>query len=272
LIHELAPEQICASPVHVGSGQVRCAHGILPVPTPATALLLAGVPSYGGEIRGELCTPTGAALLRHFVLDGSEGIIAGGFGKQPLMATEQIGYGCGKKDFPQGNFVRTLVGESIAEDAATEHTDQTLTDEIIVLSCNLDDMTPERIAFASETLMQAGARDVFTTSIGMKKGRPGCLLTVLCDGAHRQEMVTLLFRHTTTLGIREERQRRYILNRSSRTIQTPSGPVRIKETQGYGVKRSKPEYEDMVHIASAQGKSLAEIEEEVRKAENQEYR
>lgn len=239
LLHRLNPEQILASPVHVGSGTVKCAHGILPVPAPATAYLLRGIPMYGGEISGELCTPTGAALLRHFVTE---------FGEMPPMRVESIGYGMGKKDFPRANCVRALLGET-----------QEVGDEIAELRCNLDDMTGEDIGFAMEALLSAGALDVFTTPIGMKKSRPGVLLTVLCRPAEQEKMAKLLFRHTTTLGVRVGLCSRFTLRRSEEVTQTPYGPVRRKISRGYGVRREKPEYEDMAAIARAQGKSLAEV-------------
>lgn len=246
LLHRLAPEQILASPVHVGSGTVKCAHGILPVPAPATAYLLRGVPMYGGEISGELCTPTGAALLKHFVTD---------FGNQPPMRVEAIGYGMGKKDFPRANCVRAMLG--VTEEAG---------DEIAELCCNLDDMTGEDIGFAMEALLAGGALDVFTTPIGMKKSRPGVLLTVLCRPAEQEKVARLLFANTTTLGVRVGMRSRYTLRRSEETMQTPYGPVRRKISQGYGVRREKPEYDDLVKIARAQGKSLAEIREMLKKA------
>ena len=163
LMEELSPDQVAASPVHVGCGQVQCAHGLLPVPTPATAELLRDIPIYGGEIRGELCTPTGAALLRHFVTS---------FGPVPAMRTEAIGYGMGKKDFPAANCVRALLGET---------RDQT--DLVVELSCNLDDMGAEDIGFAMEQLLAAGALDVYTLPIGMKKKLPTFIdeTALLCD-------------------------------------------------------------------------------------------
>ena len=183
LMHLLAPEKVYASSVHVGCGQVKCAHGILPVPAPATALLLSGVPIYGGAIQGELCTPPGAALLTHFVTK---------FGELPAMRLLKSGYGMGTKDFPAANCVRAMLGE---QDAPTE--------EILELSCNLDDCTGEAIGFAMERLLDAGALDVYWTSVGMKKNRPGILLTCMCRPLDREKMVELLFRHTTTLGVRE---------------------------------------------------------------------
>ena len=243
LMHLLAPEKVYASSVHVGCGQVKCAHGILPVPAPATALLLAGVPIYGGAIQGELCTPTGAALLTHFVTK---------FGELPAMRLLKSGYGMGMKDFPAANCVRAMLGE---QDAPTE--------EILELSCNLDDCTGEAIGFAMEQLLDAGALDVYWTSVGMKKNRPGILLTCMCRPLDREKMVELLFRHTTTLGVRESAFRRYTLSRESKTIQTPDGDIRVKVSTGYGVAREKPEFDDLAKIARKTGKSLSELQRSI---------
>ena len=243
LMHLLAPEKVYASSVHVGCGQVKCAHGILPVPAPATALLLSGVPIYGGAIQGELCTPTGAALLTHFVTK---------FGELPAMRLLKSGYGMGTKDFPAANCVRAMLGE---QDAPTE--------EILELSCNLDDCTGEAIGFAMERLLDVGALDVYWTSVGMKKNRPGILLTCMCRPLDREKMVELLFRHTTTLGVRESAFRRYTLSRESKTIQTPDGDIRVKVSTGYGVTREKPEFEDLAKIARETGKSLSELQKNI---------
>ena len=239
LMEMLQVEQVIASPVHVGSGQVHCAHGILPVPAPATALLLEGIPMYTGTIRGELCTPTGAALLKHFVTE---------FGAMPVMKVKKIGYGMGNKDFEAANCVRALLGETAGGG-----------DEGAELCCNLDDMTAEAIGFAQEELLAAGALDVYTTPIGMKKGRPAVLLSCMCRMEDRERLLGLLFRHTTTLGVRENVCRRYTLERGERTVDTPHGPVRLKTASGWGVVRSKPEYEDVARIARGQGISLAEV-------------
>lgn len=243
LMHLLAPEKVYASSVHVGCGQVKCAHGILPVPAPATALLLAGVPIYGGAIQGELCTPTGAALLTHFVTK---------FGELPSMQLLKSGYGMGTKDFPAANCVRAMLGE---QDAPAE--------EILELSCNLDDCTGEVIGFAMERLLDAGALDVYWTSVGMKKNRPGILLTCMCRPLDREKMVELLFKHTTTLGVRESAFRRYTLSRESKTIQTPDGDIRVKVSTGYGVTREKPEFDDLAKIARKTGKSLSELQRSI---------
>ena len=244
LLHRLAPDKIIVSPVHVGSGQVRCAHGILPVPAPATAYLLRGIPIYGGSIAGELCTPTGAALIKHFATE---------FGEMPVMTVSAIGYGMGKKEFPRANCVRALLGES--EDPA---------DVIVELRCNVDDMTGEAIGFALEQLLGSGALDAFTVPIGMKKSRPGVLITVLCREDRKDTMIRLLLKHTTTLGVREFPSQRYTLNRTVETVDTPYGPIRKKVSSGYGVRREKYEYEDLSKIAREQGLSIVELLEKIR--------
>ena len=235
LMDVLKPELVCASPVHVGSGTVRCAHGVLPVPAPATAELLKGIPCYSGEIRGELCTPTGAALLRHFVKD---------FGPMPEMRVEHLGNGMGSKDFPQANCLRASLGES--------------GETVVELCCNVDDMSGEAIGYALEQFMAAGALDAFWQSVGMKKSRPGTLLTVLCKPEDRERMLRQVFRLTSTLGVRESLCRRYILRREKGYVETPYGPVGIKQSRGYGVERAKPEYEDLKALAEAAGCSLDE--------------
>jgi hypothetical protein len=239
LMDLLAPEQVIVSPVHTGSGQVCCAHGILPVPAPATALILQGVPSYGGQVKGELCTPTGAALLKHF---------ASRFGDRPVMAVEAIGYGMGKKDFEQANCVRAFLGESEGEK-----------ETVTKLECNLDDMTGEDIGFAMERLFEAGALDVYTQPIGMKKSRPGILLSVICRTGEADRMAEEIMKHTTTLGIRRQDMSRYVLPREIGTVETPCGPVRVKRAAGMGTEKAKPEYEDLAVLARKNNVSLRTI-------------
>jgi len=239
LMREIAPERVAVSPVHVGCGQVRCAHGVLPVPAPATARLLQGVPVYGGAIRGELCTPTGAALLTHFARD---------FGAMPAMTLDRVGYGMGTKDFPWANCVRVLLGE-------TEETP----DSAAELRCNLDDMTGEAIGFAIRRLREAGAMDVWTQAIQMKKDRPGTQLCCLCPPEREAEFARLMLKHTTTIGVRCETLRRYTLEREAVTLDTPYGPVRAKRSHGYGVDRTKPEFDDLAEIAEREGISVGEI-------------
>lgn len=243
LMNKIAPDQVIVSPVHVGSGHVHCAHGILPVPAPATAYILNGVPMYGGAVKGELCTPTGAALLKHF---------ATRFGDMPVMRTEAIGYGMGKKDFEQANCIRAMLGET--EDAG---------DSVLQLECNVDDMTAEELGFAMETILEAGALEVYTVAAGMKKSRPGTILCVLCHEDAKETLVRVIFRNTTTIGVREHRCSRYTLKRSFETVQTPYGDVQKKLSSGYGVTREKYEYEDLARIAREQGLSLAEVRKSI---------
>lgn len=245
LMHELAPERILASEVNVGSGTVRCAHGVLPVPAPATELILRGVPIYSGKIKSELCTPTGAALLKYFVWK---------FGAMPTMQIENAGCGTGKKDFECANVVRAFIGETTDEG-----------DRIIELACNLDDMTPEELSFAMEELFTLGALDVYFTSIGMKKSRPGVKLTCMCRERQRKQMLECIFKHTTTLGVREYVCKRYELGRSEKTVRTQDGEVRVKTSSGYGAVREKAEYEDLAALARKSGKTIAQIRSEVLK-------
>lgn len=241
LIDELKIERIVSSPIHVGRGTVKCAHGILPVPAPATAVLLQNIPIYSRpEVTGELCTPTGAALLKYFVNE---------FGEMPVMTCESIGYGMGKKDFPIANCVRTFVGET------TNNNKETITE----LLFSVDDMTGEEIAFATNLLLDSGAKDVFTTAIGMKKGRPGVLVTVLTKEDKKEELLKLIFKHTTTIGVRERVNTRYELDRVITKEETKFGTIKKKESSGYGVKKSKYEYEDLAKIAKNNDLSIRDV-------------
>ena len=167
----------------------------------------------------------------------------------PLMQLQKVGIGLGKKDFPAANCVRALWGES---GGAGE-------DEVLELCCNLDDMTPEALSFAQQLLLDAGALDVFTLPIGMKKGRQGQLLTCLCRPSQREAMLRLLFLHTSTLGVRESLCRRAVLRREEQTVETDYGPVRIKSVSGWGVSRHKAEYEDLAAIARARDLPLEQV-------------
>ncbi len=243
LLRRIAPDKIIASPVHVGSGTVNCAHGVLPVPAPATAFLLEGVPTYSdGVIVGELCTPTGAALIKNF---------AASFGPQPLMTVRSIGYGAGRKDFPRANVVRAMLGECVAEDSGDG--------EILELNFNVDDMTGEELAFASERIFAAGARDVSFAPVVMKKGRPGQRVSVMCAAETRGDVVKAIFTHTSTLGIRETHCRRYTLDRKIETVALPDGStVRRKVASGYGACRAKWEADDLANLARKDCITLAE--------------
>ena len=228
---------------------VRCAHGILPVPAPATALILNDVPLRAGSIEGELCTPTGAALVKHY---------ADEFGNMPQMTVSRIGYGMGTKDFAAANCVRVFVGIQATRTAKT----------IVQLCCNIDDMTAEELGYAVELLMDEGALDVYTTAIGMKKSRPGTLLTVMCREEDRERIAGLIFRNTTTLGMRVYHCERMILERSEKTLHTEFGDVRCKEASGYGVVRSKLEYDDVRRLAKSSGRSIREIRDIIENMED----
>lgn len=245
-LYLLQPERIVVSPIHVGSGTVRCAHGVMPVPAPATAALLTGVPIYGGAIQGELCTPTGAALLAHF---------ADSFGEMPLMAVKDTGIGIGTKTFEQANCVRAFLGEEKEE---TE-------DMILELVCNIDDMTSEALAFACTRLMELGALDVYTVAGTMKKGRPGHVLTVLCRPEKEEELARHILTQTTTNGLRVRRCGKYFLAPGMGKVRTRWGDVRVKTAKGYGITHMKPEYEDVAEVARRENLPYQRVEREVRK-------
>lgn len=230
----LSPDRIVASPVHVGSGTVRCAHGVMPVPAPATANLLTGVPAYGGEVQGELCTPTGAALLVTF---------AQSFGPMPALAADRVGCGVGRKVFDRPNCVRAFLGESGggANGAISE------------LVCNIDDMTPEALAYACEQLLSEGALDVYTLPGTMKKGRSGHLLTVLCDPDREEALARAVLTHTTTIGLRVRRCEKYFLTPGAATVSTPYGEITVKTAEGFGLTKVKPEHDSVAAAARAHG-------------------
>ncbi len=245
LLNRIGAERIVVSPVHVGSGTVKCAHGILPVPAPATAYLCRDVPVYSGQIRGELCTPTGMALLKHF---------ADSFEQMPVMRVSKIGYGMGTKDFPVANCLRVFLGEAEEQGG-----------KVIELDFNVDDMTGEEIGFATERLLEGGAREVFTTPVYMKKNRPGILFSVLCNEETKRDMAALIFKHTTTLGIRETKKDRYTLQRHIERGQTPYGEVRTKISSGYDQKKEKVEFDDLARIAREEDQSLFDTRKLIKK-------
>lgn len=263
LIDKLSPDKVIVSPICTGSGQVHCAHGILPVPAPATAYILRNVPIYSGEIKSELCTPTGAALLKYHADD---------FGSMPVMKIDKIGYGMGQKDFESANCVRVFIGEKadtildndkhidhdIRQKSEKKDDMRNAGDMIVELSCNVDDMTAEEISFAIEKFFESGAAEVFTVPVGMKKSRLGTLIEVLCHKGDIDKMVRAIFKYTSTIGIRESECRRYILDRTMTETDTSVGKVHRKISTGYGVTREKIEYDDLSRIASEQGVTIAE--------------
>ncbi len=256
LMARIQPDQVIVSPVRTGFGEVRCAHGTLPVPAPATAQLLQGIPSYAGEVEGEFCTPTGAALVRRF---------ATGFSAQPPMSTEHIGYGIGTKEFPIANCVRAFLGEPIGSPLSRTGTGDAGSDDVVELCCNIDDMTAEDIAFTCERLMEAGALDAFTIALGMKKNRPGTMICALCEPDRASAIERVLFLHTTTLGVRRRRWQRSTLQRETRTVETALGPVRQKVARSAdrSIERAKWEHDDLVRLAREHGMTLAEVRQKL---------
>lgn len=228
LLDLLNVDEILCSPVAVGSGTVTCAHGVLPVPAPATVEILKGIPIYSGNIRSELCTPTGASILKHY---GKE------FGEIPIINIKKIGYGFGKKEFEVINCVRAFLGER-KEDG----------EFIWEISCNLDDMTPEEIGYATTVLFKNGALDVYTTPIVMKKNRLATMITCLCKEEEREIFGELLLKHTTTLGIRYHKIERKTLNSTIEKIETSYGNIKMKKSCGYGITKEKLEYDDISRV------------------------
>jgi pyridinium-3,5-bisthiocarboxylic acid mononucleotide nickel chelatase len=224
-------ERIISSPLHVGSGTFQCAHGTYPVPGPATTELLKGVPVYSKDVEGELVTPTGAAIIS---------TLAESYGLMPMMRIEKVGYGAGTRDYPKfPNALRAIIGE-LEEDA--DRTPTTVT----VIEANIDDLNPQVFGYLMEKALAAGALDIFYTPAQMKKNRPGVLLTLLCEPADRERMCDLIFRETTTLGVRYRNEQREILTREFVTVETEYGPIRIKISRAKDgqVMNASPEFED----------------------------
>lgn len=242
LMERLSPEKVVCSPVCVGSGLVLCAHGFLPVPAPATAKLLKGIPVYGSRFQGELCTPTGAALLSFFASE---------FGPMPAMTPLKEGCGIGTREFPEPNCLRAILGESEASDGEK--------DIVRELACNIDDMTAEDLALARDLLLEAGALDAWVTPAVMKKGRAGAMLTLLCRPEKEAELKRLVFRHTTTLGIRAHTASRDMLRRSFSEVETEDGKFRVKTAEGFGERRAKPEFDDVAEAVRRTGKPASAI-------------
>jgi uncharacterized protein (TIGR00299 family) protein len=244
--HLLGIEQVFCSPLHVGAGTVKCDHGVMPVPAPATARLLQGKPIYGGEVQGELVTPTGAASVAQRVK---------AFGNTPILTVDAIGYGSGTRDLPdRANVLRVLLGEAAAAPMATE--------SITVVEAAIDDMNPELLPTLTAALLDAGARDAFLTPILGKKGRPAYCVTALCDDARTQEIARALFAHSTTLGLRMRQERRIVLDRAWRKVLTPWGEVRVKVGMFDGAaSTTAPEFEDCRALAERAGVPVRRVYE-----------
>jgi len=234
----LGIERIYCSPINVGSGTVKTEHGILPVPAPATAKLLEGKPVYSRGPAVELTTPTGAAVVAALAAD---------FGVMPPMRVKSIGYGAGDRDFTEhANVVRVMVGQTSGALEATT---------VTVIEANIDDASPQLIAYAMELMLEAGALDALIIPVQMKKGRPGVLIQVIAENEKREDLAAILFRETTTLGIRFYTAERRVQPREWVEVQTPHGIVRVK-TGDHGFA---PEYEDARKIASVSGIPLKQI-------------
>jgi len=260
-IHALAADHWVCSPINVGGGMVDCAHGRFPVPAPATADLLRGLPTYSASIQMELVTPTGAALLRVLV---EEKKLA--FGQQPAMRVERIGYGAGTrnpKDFP--NVLRLSVGNSGETDTthnSAKHPHHDDSQTVTVLETALDDLSPQLIAHVSEAALQHNALDVMLTPVIMKKGRPGTLITILCNPADSPALEDLLLRETSTLGVRIRQERRSCLDRSHTTVETTYGPIRIKlGTRAGATLNAAPEFEDCRAAAIAYNVAVKQVQQ-----------
>ncbi|RPI51004.1 MAG: nickel pincer cofactor biosynthesis protein LarC, partial [Acidobacteria bacterium] len=243
-------DRISSSPLNVGGGMVNSAHGHFPVPAPATVKLLVGAPVYSSGIQSELVTPTGALLVTSY---------ATSFGPVPAMTVTSVGYGAGDRDLPNTpNVLRVLVGES---------TDQPHTERIVVLECEIDDMNPQIFGLVMERLYTAGALEVYFSSVQMKKNRPGTLLTVLARPEQRQEMTAIVFRETTTIGVRHHEVTRERLDREIVAVGTPLGTVRVKVARlGGTIVNFAPEFEDCVRIASERGVPLKDVQAAATKA------
>ena len=242
-----ADEWVC-SPLNVGGGTVKCVHGTLPVPAPATLKLLADAPVYSSGPQVELVTPTGAAIVK---------TLATRFGSFPSIKIEKAGYGAGSRDFPDHpNVLRLIIGETTRAAAAPA-------DQITVLEANLDDLSPQVLAYAMERLLTEGALDVFSAPVQMKKNRPGALLTVLAKPEDADRLAKLIFTETTTLGVRRHEERRQTLARRWENVQTNWGPVRIKIASMNGtIANCAPEYEDCRLLAEANHVPLKSVLQE----------
>jgi len=242
--------ELFSSPLNVGGGRVEAAHGTLPVPAPATAELLKGVPVYSSGVEGELVTPTGAAIVS---------TLAKTFGPMPAMKVEQIGYGAGAMDFHgHPNVARIFIGE--AADAETAHTGLPGDELVSVIEANLDDMSPQLYGYLVERALAKGALDVTCTAVQMKKGRPGIQVTVLSEPDKGDELAGLLFDETTTIGLRIYEARRKVLERESAEVETPYGRVRMKVAKRNGrVLNVAPEYDDCQRVAREKSVPLKEV-------------
>jgi pyridinium-3,5-bisthiocarboxylic acid mononucleotide nickel chelatase len=242
----LGIEKFACSPLNVGGGTAKMAHGVLPVPAPATAKLLLGKPTYSNGVQKELVTPTGAAIVA---------TLCDWFGPQPAMTISAIGYGAGSTDLEgQPNVVRIMVGE------AAENVVPGFDQEISIIEANLDDMNPQIYGYFLEKALAAGALDVYTTPVQMKKNRPGTLLTLLCKPVDTNNLMSLIFAETTTLGARTYRAQRRALPRETVSVHTQYGDVHVKLSRVNGsIRHVAPEYEDCRKLASEKNVPLQQV-------------
>lgn len=245
-LESLDAERIIASPVPTGQGKVRMAHGLYPIPAPATAELLTGIPLASLDVEGELTTPTGAGFLK---------ALAESFGSLPALPLQKIGYGAGKKDFAHPNVLRAVLFE---EQAVSDET-------VYTLECQVDDISGEALGSTMDRLFHSGALDVYYTPVYMKKNRPGTLLTVLCRQSDKTVLETILFRETTTFGVRSSRWERRILSRRFETLETPYGPISIKlGFEGDTLYQVSPEYDDVEKASSRSEKPFVDVYAEIK--------
>jgi hypothetical protein len=248
----LGVEKVFASPVHVGGGTVECAHGLMPVPAPATVELLKGVTTYGRDVEAELVTPTGAAILT---------VLVEAFDSAPAMDVEDIGYGAGTRDLPHANLLRIAIGQSAQATPDYDH------DVVTVIETNIDDMNPEFYEHVMNRLFEAGALDVFLTPIVMKQSRPAVQLSVLTTQERVSEVVDILFAETTTIGVRFCSAARWKLGRRQVTVETLHGPVVAKVAyHGEKAVHVAPEVQDCRRIATARGVPLRDVYEAAQEA------
>ncbi len=247
LMHRLAPSNVIASPLRLGYGEVKCAHGVLPVPAPATAFIIRGMKTYAGDAPGEFTTPTGAAIIKQF---------AGSYGPMPEMEIEDCGYGIGKKDMPIANVLRAFVGDCEADPAGLP--------EVCEISCEIDDMIPEDLGGVTDELVSAGALDAYLTPAFMKKGRPGYLLTCVCRPVDEEEMAAIILTYTTTIGVRVHRAHRYEMKSEMSSYTTEYGQVRVKVSEGFGVRKWKPEHADLSRCAIANDVPVSDVRNAVK--------
>jgi uncharacterized protein (TIGR00299 family) protein len=248
-LEALGVDRVVASPLNVGGGSVRSAHGLLPVPAPATVRLLEGAPIYSGTQKVELVTPTGALLVTAY---------AESFGAIPEMRLRQVGYGAGSRDFSDTpNVLRVLIGDA----------DQSQARAVVVIEAEIDDMNPQIFGMLMDRLLADGALDVFYTAIQMKKNRPGTLLTIVASPSSREQLTSTVFRETTTIGVRYREMARECLHRDSVTVNTPFGAVRIKVSRRHGeILNASPEFDDCIRIAAASGRPVKDVQAAAMKA------